>query len=221
MHHHAPSVSIHAPTRGATKQAVFLLLRQKFQSTHPRGVRRNIGTRLCVRSSFNPRTHEGCDLRAASLSSRLLVSIHAPTRGATQGCKREPIGTSVSIHAPTRGATPIIKQERMVPLVSIHAPTRGATSADSRGCILVGVSIHAPTRGATSFGRVAWISNQVSIHAPTRGATIYLDFKSYLEKFQSTHPRGVRQSASLINTKITLFQSTHPRGVRRQLSFST
>ena len=33
----------------------------------------------------------------------------------------------------------------------------------------------------------------VSIHAPTRGATVDdYEFKSYINKFQSTHPHGVR-----------------------------
>ncbi len=56
-------VSIHAPTRGATAQETSSQAALMFQSTHPRGVR------LCKReiprflSGFNPRTHEGCDVR--------------------------------------------------------------------------------------------------------------------------------------------------------------
>ena len=34
----------------------------EFQSTHPRGVRRKYGKVRYMRRSFNPRTHEGCDL---------------------------------------------------------------------------------------------------------------------------------------------------------------
>ncbi len=55
----------------------------------------------------------------------------------------------------------------------------------------------------------------VSIHAPTRGCDAYLRYNGYhFSKFQSTHPRGVRQR--LIDTVLILkeFQSTHPRGVR-------
>jgi len=33
----------------------------------------------------------------------------------------------------------------------------------------------------------------VSIHAPTRGATNVLRLVPFVKKFQSTHPRGVRQ----------------------------
>ena len=37
----------------------------------------------------------------------------------------------VSIHAPTRGATNIVKFVKNVVNVSIHAPTRGATTQDA------------------------------------------------------------------------------------------
>ena len=55
---------------------------------------------------FNPRSHEGSDWCPPDISVLFLViSIHAPTRGATflylQSQERLPI----SIHAPTRGAT--------------------------------------------------------------------------------------------------------------------
>ena len=56
-----------------------------FQSTHPHGVRRYGMSGTTPRYSFNPRTHTGCDLFHI-LNSPLgfLVSIHAPTRGATK-----------------------------------------------------------------------------------------------------------------------------------------
>ena len=99
-------VSIHAPTRGATTR------------TSPTG----------SKSCFNPRTHTGCDnvrtklfayqakfqsthphgVRHSGLSSSLdnaLVSIHAPTRGATVWSLPSHERANVSIHAPTRGAT--------------------------------------------------------------------------------------------------------------------
>ena len=122
-------VSIHAPTRGATKSIVSNSLSSTFQSTHPHGVRLkgfvntiarervsiHAPTRgattlgedyLRIRQSFNPRTHTGCDdFECTFLTSRQFVSIHAPTRGAT--CNRIYFISciSVSIHAPTRGAT--------------------------------------------------------------------------------------------------------------------
>ena len=56
----------------------------KFQSTHPHGVR-----------------HDG----AKPQDFLQLVSIHAPTRGATMRVRDIDFVISVSIHAPTRGAT--------------------------------------------------------------------------------------------------------------------
>ena len=55
----------------------------------------------------------------------------------------------VSIHAPTRGATETIAAEANEIIVSIHAPTRGATAETLFGVADSKVSIHAPTRGAT------------------------------------------------------------------------
>ena len=120
--------------------------------------------------------------------------------------------------------------------VSIHAPTRGATASTILVSLRVYVSIHAPTRGATvlTFSKSClWI---VSIHAPTRGATEYRGKERKEERFQSTHPRGVRHIDScsylvrlvvsihaptrgatylIVNFCIAfVFQSTHPRGVR-------
>ena len=63
--------------------------------------------RLPLRSKcFNPRTHTGCDFCSRmDLSSKIFVSIHAPTRGATSPSLSPRIRIRVSIHAPTRGAT--------------------------------------------------------------------------------------------------------------------
>ena len=97
------AVSIHAPARGAILQSQALqrglgfnsrtregcdgalrhaLDLNKFQFTHPRGVRcvpkltsSNIG-------SFNSRTREGCDINITKKINNFQVSIHAPARGA-------------------------------------------------------------------------------------------------------------------------------------------
>ena len=101
----------------------------RFQSTHPRGVRhdRQRKQARCV-ASFNPRTHVGCDhcdhtkqgfyhcfnprthvgcdpTLGKCYRQRQLVSIHAPTWGATQIEHALDVGLGVSIHAPTWGAT--------------------------------------------------------------------------------------------------------------------
>ena len=102
-----PEISIHAPARGATKR----------------------GTNLFpILRNFNPRSREGSDpddvrvakiltefqstlprgerlMRSSTFSMIVVISIHAPARGATQLflllCKHR----QISIHAPARGAT--------------------------------------------------------------------------------------------------------------------
>ena len=54
----------------------------------------------------------------------------------------------------------------------------------------------------------------VSIHAPARGATSVAGEIIIVYMFQSTHPRGVRQTSVLPLIGFFQFQSTHPRGVR-------
>ena len=100
------NVSIHAPTRGATFGSICFYLWELFQSTHPHGVRQisRINSKG-YRIGFNPRTHTGCDHSLGRNIDEPLVSIHAPTRGATERYATFGCAEYVSIHAPTRGAT--------------------------------------------------------------------------------------------------------------------
>ena len=77
-------VSIHAPTRGATHLRQIIYYGDWFQSTHPHGVRHMKRQMIHPRICFNPRTHTGCDLPVRVEFDAHQVSIHAPTRGATQ-----------------------------------------------------------------------------------------------------------------------------------------
>ena len=61
-----------------------------------------------------------------------MISIHAPTRGATLISVYVNTKISISIHAPTRGATRLIHAKFIITNISIHAPTRGATVHLSR-----------------------------------------------------------------------------------------
>ena len=167
-------VSIHAPTWGATLLQVhqeqgdvrfnprahvgrdaILLIRQhqaaRFQSTRPRGARHALDT------------HE--------LGGHL-VSIHAPTWGATDGGYLGTAFLHVSIHAPTWGATGTASNRKSVARVSIHAPTWGATGSDeNRPIYFVGFNPRAHVgRDCLVHDRVAAL--EVSIHAPTWGATV-------------------------------------------------
>ena len=71
-------------------------------------------TTISAIRNFNPRTREGCDDRCSPLStSALLISIHAPVKGATTAAASG-MGQTVriSIHAPVKGATIHLRQMR-------------------------------------------------------------------------------------------------------------
>ena len=78
----------------------------------------------------------------------------------------------VSIHAPARGATPAYAGGEPQREVSIHAPARGATSTL---CLLrpgMGCFNPRPREGGDSATDVDYLRKAVvSIHAPARGAT--------------------------------------------------
>ena len=77
-------ISIHAPTRGATKVLSFL--------HHPCSISIHAPTRGATGKEFK-------------LPEDITISIHAPTRGATAMELGRPSYGFISIHAPTRGAT--------------------------------------------------------------------------------------------------------------------
>ena len=100
----------------------------RFQSTLPREERRFSKIIHIAYLNFNPRSHERSDNSSATDKIEVGISIHAPTRGATENRymrqgwyenfnprshersddNYELIGDVdiISIHAPTRGATP-------------------------------------------------------------------------------------------------------------------
>ena len=77
----------------------------EFQSTHPRGVRPGCTPRPLRPCYFNPRTHVGCDQKVSDPSIIQIISIHAPTWGATSMPMSMCRARMISIHAPTWGAT--------------------------------------------------------------------------------------------------------------------
>ena len=121
------TISIHAPTRGATFIALVSSLSYGFQSTLPRGERQQRDQRhsrncyfnprshegsdysrlwaLLLHQYFNPRSHEGSDSISFDICTMTAISIHAPTRGATEVDPAKYYDQGISIHAPTRGAT--------------------------------------------------------------------------------------------------------------------
>ena len=142
-------VSIHAPTKGATAIYLRLSAEEQFQSTLPRRERRCIcrASSRCVR--FNPRSHEGSDRRYKRKCYKSMVSIHAPTKGATgllpgwrgispgfnprshEGSDLSCLSTSLTLFCfnprSHEGSDAHRQPSHLFPPVSIHAPTKGAT----------------------------------------------------------------------------------------------
>ena len=120
---------------------------------------------------FNPRSHERSDDTAPEGIRQYSISIHAPTRGATEQRRKLKSWFEFQSTLP--------REERLFfPLalpfkvcISIHAPTRGATFLRLAAIRRTFISIHAPTRGATLFHSLSNTVTFISIHAPTRGAT--------------------------------------------------
>ena len=120
-----------------------------FQSTLRRTERQLEGNYEKIYFYFNPRSDERSDVEAEISAQQLIISIHAPTNGATHILRNIQNIFVISIHAPTNGATIYDFESGILPTISIHAPTNGATHIYSRNKKDTRISIHAPTNGAT------------------------------------------------------------------------
>ena len=101
------TISIHAPAKGATSaMSSFWTLETNF---NPR-TREGCDCFRCQWSiplwrNFNPRTREGCDVIFCKSFWTILISIHAPAKGATRVPSGSCVVFHISIHAPAKGAT--------------------------------------------------------------------------------------------------------------------
>ena len=145
----------------------------------------------------------------------LLVSIHAPTRGAT-------IKLSPCQHATLFQSTHPHGVRRMISVAVVGVGT---------------VSIHAPTRGATQILNNAFNTSRFQSTHPHGVRQRPERNKGTTDKFQSTHPHGVRRLQPAVRERLKSFnprthtgcditaastalahkfQSTHPHGVRQR-----
>ena len=186
-------VSIHAPTRGATPRRHGFPLRVSFQFTRPRGARPSPPATQIPAGRFQFTRPRGARRgRGADVQIPDRVSIHAPTRGATRGCKRHWAAPQFQFTRP-RGARH--RQGIFVRNVVQFQFTR------PRGARLPGHLVRREVQ-------------RVSIHAPTRGATFSTIFGSISQMFQFTRPRGARRRRRPIGSRASAFQFTRPRGAR-------
>ena len=100
------AISIHAPTKGATLTKPVILVDMGFQSTLPRRERRFYRIIKFLQDiHFNPRSHEGSD-NALTLCKSNSTNFNPRSHEGSDG--EIPIDAniiSISIHAPTKGAT--------------------------------------------------------------------------------------------------------------------
>ena len=127
-----------------------------------------------------------------------MVSIHAPTRGATFRALRDIAKDKVSIHAPTRGATQLLRDKRQ---------QEAFQSTHPHG-----------VRHTFLF----CTQNPKGFNPRTHTGCDRIMLITWLVK-ASFNPRthtGCDKSAFLICCALTPFQSTHPHGVRRFSCFA-
>jgi len=151
--------------------------------------------KILAELGFNPRARVGRDAISASrLFAVVAVSIHAPAWGATGNFLFLFLRIYVFQSTRPRGARhTFLVILLIIWLVSIHAPAWGATPKAMRQDI-----------NNTSFNPRARVGRD-SISA------LKLCINS---SFQSTRPRGARQTAYLYFVLLGEFQSTRPRGAR-------
>ena len=164
-------ISIHAPQWGATPAISAKCAETQFQSTHPSGVRRVPASRFW-----------GCDH----------ISIHAPQWGATAGCRR------VSLRAHNFNPRTPVGCDSIG--VWSTRPDRYFNPRTPVGCDSL---IHSSSTTSSYFNprtpvgcdarrRSHQRARLISIHAPQWGATVRGGTPRNPDRFQSTHPSGVR-----------------------------
>ena len=145
---------------------------------------------LC--SYFNPRSHERSDAIAVLMDDETRISIHAPTRGATQiALRRFSLAYYFNPRSHERSDRAFILCS-LSSVISIHAPTRGATKSQVLKVMRFGFQSTLPReeRLCTDCGTNKIV---ISIHAPTRGATFSTaECRNQFTLFQSTLPREER-----------------------------
>ena len=137
-----------------------------------------------------------------NISGHNIISIHAPTRGATFPELSVAVKSIViSIHAPTRGATSTCFFVSSAPNFNPRSHERSDVDRHTIDNFLK-ISIHAPTRGATMLQNHRGQNRSISIHAPTRGATRCRYRKKNIYKFQSTLPREERRTGGELSKAV-------------------
>jgi len=118
----------------------------------------------------------------------------------------------VSIHAPARGAT--LAFHCFATVVRFNPRARAGRDNARIGIAYAGQFQSTRPRGARLASDKNLRAFFVSIHAPARGATIYIEERNKTKSF-NPRARAGRDEARLGTAGRGTFQSTRPRGARR------
>ena len=170
-----------------------------FNSRAHGGRDRSPATRGSAATRFNSRAHGGRDCSSFLLGAPRLVSIHAPTGGATtcEHTARGPHAGSFNSRA-HGGRDPSHGRRR---------PVRTCFNSRAHG-------------GRDPLVTYPYDGSTVSIHAPTGGATPSRCRRPTRRRFQFTRPRGARRAGDRPPETKKKFQFTRPRGARRQAALA-
>ena len=167
-------ISIHAPTRGATPMLQLRYSRKPISIHAPtRGATSAVLLLPVATSNFNPRSHEGSDLRQSASTCQKSFQSTLP-RGERQAADSIQARKGIiSIHAPTRGAT---KQYRAK--TNVNAKFQSTLPRGERQISTYPVLWRQKFQSTLPRGERLPVQINIlpalfiSIHAPTRGATI-------------------------------------------------
>ena len=165
----------------------------KFQSTHPRRVRRLSASIRETDSSFNPRTHVGCDVRKY-FSMNVFISFNPRTHVGCDLCGINPVDLLHLFQSTHPRRVRRLWGLRLVQCIGFNPRTHVGCDND-RATMASGINGFNPrTHVGCDYRRVS-LSYTIDV-------------------FQSTHPRRVRPNTAKTNADTATFQSTHPRRVR-------
>ena len=152
---------------------------KKFQSTHPRGVRRRSAAICAARISFQSTHPRGVRRTARLLDDRgFFISIHAPARGATHRQTPHAVAKQFQSTHP-RGVRRVMSELLPLPGVPFQSThPRGVRRAGFGGNSSPEKFQSTHQRGVRPLVHLEVVAHGViSIHAPARGATAVLSKK--------------------------------------------
>ena len=145
-------------------------------------------------------------------TDRNLISIHAPTRGATSSSKVGYASENISIHAPTRGAT-LISASRLPYHLNFN-PRSYKRSDDEiiRNQFIEDISIHAPTRGATLKVFTLRINTLFQSTLLQEERHTFHPHRAFHQDF---NPRSYKRSDPTVPSEFTGGRNFNPRSYKR------